>query len=91
MTTENKTPQAFPTLEMHPHGLDLTDPGMTLRDYFAVHASPDDLLNHREIIREKQRKQYGASILPDNWTSIARYMHADAMLEARRTPTGAKP
>ena len=83
MTTENHNPPAFPTLEMHPHGLDLTSPGMTLRDYFAVHASADDLRTHMEIIREKQHKQYGASILPDNWASIARYMHADAMLEAR--------
>lgn len=57
---------------------------MTLRDYFAVHASAEDLRPHMESIRDSQRKQYGAAaILPDNWPSIARYMHADAMLEAR--------
>ena len=58
--------------------------GMSLRDYFAVHASAEDLRPHMEVIRESQRKQYGAAILPDNWASIARYMHADQMLEARK-------
>ena len=58
--------------------------GMSLRDYFAVHASAEDLRPHMEVIRESQRKQYGAAILPDNWVSIARYMHADQMLEARK-------
>lgn len=58
--------------------------GMSLRDYFAVHASDADLKAQADILREDQRKQYGAPILPDNWTSLARYMHADAMLEARK-------
>ena len=31
------TPQAFPTLERGAGGLDLTDAGMSLRDYFAAH------------------------------------------------------
>lgn len=30
--------QAFPTMERGGGGLDLADPGMTLRDYFAAHA-----------------------------------------------------
>ena len=61
--------------------------GMTLRDYFAVHASADDLRTHIEAIREEQRKQCGAAILPDKWASLARYMHADAMLKARAQST----
>ena len=74
---------AFPLVE--PAGeMCSVSPGMSLRDYFAVHASAEDLRPHMEVIRESQRKQYGAAILPDNWASIARYMHADQMLEARK-------
>ena len=58
--------------------------GMSLRDYFAVHASDVDLKAQADFLREDQRKQYGSPILPDNWTVLARYMHADAMLEARK-------
>jgi len=58
--------------------------GMSLRDYFACHASDEDLKTQANIMRESQRKQYGVAVLPDNWTSVARYMHADAMLEARK-------
>ena len=48
--------------------------GMSLRDYFAVHASDADLKAQADILREDQRKQYGAAILPDNWTALARYI-----------------
>ena len=34
----NDTPQAFPTLERVAGGLELTDAGMSLRDYFAAKA-----------------------------------------------------
>lgn len=34
----NDTPQAFPTLERGAGGLDLSDAGMSLRDYFAAKA-----------------------------------------------------
>lgn len=34
----NDTPQAFPTLERGAGGLELTDAGMSLRDYFAAKA-----------------------------------------------------
>jgi len=72
---------AFPIPGLHN---DADFNGMSLRDYFAVHASDADLKAQADILREDQRKQYGASILPDNWTALARYMHADAMLEARK-------
>lgn len=54
-------------------------PGMTVRDYFATHASYEDLRAQCEFIRAKS--EFG--VLPDNWSVIARYMHADAMLAER--------
>lgn len=82
MTTEqNNGGPAFPFVDSaSPH----EHQGMSLRDYFAVHASAEDLKTQENIMRENQRKQYGVAVLPDNWTSVARYMHADAMLEARK-------
>ena len=78
------TPQAFPTLEMHPHGLDLTDPGMTLRDYFAAKALP---AVYAEACKEMDITGY-----PPDWrkhVAFDAFSLADAMLETRRTPTGA--
>lgn len=34
----DRNPQAFPSLERGYHGLELSDPGMTLADYFAGQA-----------------------------------------------------
>ena len=76
---------AFPCDELlDQYGTVHRSEGMSLRDYFAVHASDADLKAQADILREDQRKQYGAAILPDNWTALARYMHADTMLEARK-------
>ena len=76
---------AFPCDELlDQYGTVHRSEGMSLRDYFAVHASDADLKAQADFLREAQRKQYGAAILPDNWTALARYMHADAMLEARK-------
>jgi|GEM_PF-6450425 len=54
-----------------------------LRDYFAVHASEDDLRGQAEILRAKVLRDTGFGILPDGWRITARYMHADAMLAER--------
>lgn len=54
--------------------------GMTLRDYFAVHATMHDLAEQHVILRN----QSGAGSLPDGYMVISRYMHADAMLAARK-------
>ena len=66
------TPKAFPVLERGYSGLELTDPGMTLRDYFAAQAIGPLL----------QIETY-----PDeNWRmgiAIDAYAMADAMLAAR--------
>ena len=81
--TENKDNggPAFPFVDSaSPH----EHQGMSLRDYFACHASDEDLKTQANILRESQRKQYGVAVLPDNWTAQARYLHADAMLEARK-------
>ena len=76
---------AFPCDELlDQYGTVHRSEGMSLRDYFAVHASDADLKAQADILREDQRKQYGAAILPDNWAALARYMHADTMLEARK-------
>ena len=63
-------------------GVAYNDPeGMTLRDYFAVHASEEDVRAQAEVIR----LAHGVHILPDGWHITARYMHADQMLEARKS------
>ena len=71
------TISAFPVLERGGSGLELTDPGMTLRDYFAAQAIGPLL----------QIETY-----PDeNWRmgiAIDAYAMADAMLAAReRAPS----
>ena len=69
-----------------------TEFGMTLRDYFAQAASEEEIEYQKPMIGavEKivndgvggnKRIVWGR---PDNWRQIARYMHADAMLEARK-------
>lgn len=46
--------------------------GMSLRDYFATHATEDDILYYYRLDEVCKTRQQ------------ARYMHADAMLEARK-------
>ena len=57
--------------------------GMSLRDYFAVHADEWDLSHQAEVIRSNQLKNNEPGVLPDDWRIKARYMHADAMLKER--------
>jgi hypothetical protein len=57
--------------------------GMSLRDYFAVHASETDIAVQAEILREQRATEGHMRILPDDYRSKARYMHADAMLKAK--------
>ena len=64
---------AFPVLERGGSGLELTDPGMALRDYFAAQAIGPLL---------RQNETY----LDENWRlglAIDAYAMADAMLAAR--------
>ena len=67
------TISAFPVLERGGSGLELTDPGMALRDYFAAQAIGPLL---------RQNETY----LDENWRlglAIDAYAMADAMLAAR--------
>lgn len=58
---------------------------MKLRDYFATHATDADVADIRRFIPQEQkireRELFNAE--PDNWRSVARYLHADRMLAAR--------
>lgn len=58
---------------------------MSLRDYMAIHASERDILEQAELIRARLRSESPCCVvLPDDWSATARYMHADAMLQARK-------
>ena len=67
------SPKAFPVLERGYSGLDLADPGMSLRDYFAAQAI-GPLLQQNETYTD------------ENWRmgiAIDAYAMADAMLAVR--------
>jgi hypothetical protein len=65
------------------------DKGMTLRDYFATHATEEDictainLVKNEEVVRDLGN---GHKVIdrgyPSNARQIARYIHADMMLKA---------
>ena len=72
------TPSAFPVLERGGSGLELTDPGMALRDYFAAQAIGPLLQQIEPYTHEKWRLGI----------AVDAYAIADAMLAAReRTPS----
>lgn len=87
--------QAFPCLEAGPDGLDLDDPGMTLRQYAAIKlrvpSSGSDWLD--DMIRESNRDELAATAMAGlmsnnglDWmesVATASYGMADAMLKAR--------
>ena len=52
---------------------------VSLRDYFAAHAGQDDI---HAAVREWQKKSVDDIAVPS--LAVLRYMHADAMLEARK-------
>lgn len=79
MTTINDCGPAFPVQD----AATWQGHGMTLRDYFAIHANETDIAIQAELIREQQGAAGKLRILPDDYRSKARYMHADAMLAAR--------
>lgn len=74
---------AFPVPDTrHPNGeITYGSTGMTLRDWFATHASEADI----HVFREFPPASYGGTTPPPKYTrEQARYRFADAMLEARR-------
>lgn len=76
---ESRNPQAFPTYERGAGAtpLDLSCPGMSLRDYFAAKVI-QGLIARPGGINTKQDAEFA-------------YMVADAMLAARSTPTKDTP
>lgn len=65
--------------------------GMALRDYFAATASDEDIdclrakiKEQREITTDSLGKHYEVLRAPSNWRQLARYMHADLMIAARK-------
>lgn len=75
-----------------PHKHDVYDnKGMTLRDYFAAEASEEDIKHFRpkgfneEYVIDLGHGRKEIAIRPAMWTrEQARYIYADAMLEARK-------
>lgn len=64
--------------------------GMTLRDYFAVNASEEDIASAANLVKPVPttvRDRYGhvetVPCKPANTRQLARYIHADLMLKAR--------
>ncbi len=64
--------------------------GMTLRDYFAAHATEEDICTAMDLVKKVEVVRdlgNGHKVIergyPDNTRQIARYIHADAMLKAR--------
>ena len=78
MNDTNTGGQAFPCLERGGNGLDLTDGGMTLRDYFAAKAIPSFYKDYAECARNTGWEE--------DWQmgiALDAYKLADAMLKAR--------
>lgn len=82
MSTKQTGGPAFPVPGLQDHE---EFNGMSLRDYFATHASEADVAAQGEVIRLRMQKSIGCGVLPDGWRTEARYMHADAMLAARES------
>ncbi len=64
--------------------------GMTLRDYFAAHATEEDICTAMDLVKKVEMVRdlgNGHKVIersyPENTRQIARYIHADAMLKAR--------
>lgn len=62
-----------------------------VRDFFAAHASEEDIQCVKHLIQETQQPIKGfdgrttlQKALPKHWRQIARYIHADLMMDARR-------
>jgi hypothetical protein len=72
--------QAFPVFEAKrvDADFDLTDPGMTLRDYFAGQALAGLLAYYNSISREATRNRSIEDVIAES-----SYKYADAILEAR--------
>jgi len=78
---------AFPA--MH-YDLAENEHGLTMRDYFAAHATEEDICTAMDLVQKVEVVRdlgNGHKVIersyPENTRQIARYIHADAMLKAR--------
>ena len=90
MRNTNTGGQAFPCLERGGNGLDLTDGGMTLRDYFAAKATDDDVAYykftggyHETVRTAPDGTKHIVQEANTRTREQAKYAYADAMLKAR--------
>jgi hypothetical protein len=80
MTVKDNGGPAFPDWSDNHYTEQRARGGMTLRDYFAVHASEADVnLAGLQIWPNPG----GERVRPPTWRQRARYLHADLMLAAR--------
>ena len=92
MSNTNTGGPAFPIpAHTYPNG-EIThgECGMTLRDYFAAHATEEDICTAMNLVKKVEVVRdlgNGHKVIergyPENTRQIARYIHADAMLKAR--------
>jgi hypothetical protein len=87
MSKTNTGGPAFPHIDS---GCGRFEQGMTLRDYFAAHATEEDICTAMDLVKKVEQVRdlgNGHKVIergyPDNIRQIARYIHADAMLKAR--------
>lgn len=61
--------------------------GMMLRDYFACHASEEDIREHQAPWTTKNTNNGGVweTLIPDCSRETAKFRYADAMMQARRS------
>ena len=94
MSNTNTGGSAFPRPEAWNsdlgYGTQPAQDGMTLRDYFATHATEEDICTAMDLVKKVEVVRdlgNGHKVIergyPDNTRQIARYIHADKMLKAR--------
>ena len=72
------------------NGLSEPFSGMTLRDYFAAHATEEDICIALDLVKKVELMIDAGDgikaikrVYPENARQLARYIHADLMLNAR--------
>jgi hypothetical protein len=84
MSARDDSGPAFPLLDANLAGLHLRDPGMTLRDYFAAHATEFEVKCALEDLGHNSAAYPTFSCgTSSERNAIARLAFADAMLKAR--------
>ena len=79
MTQPNDGGPAFPVpmVRYEDNFFNVTDTGMTVRDWFAANASENDIRRHQSIIERTNGYTYKPSV------EECKYAYADAMIKAR--------